>query len=202
AGEQQLQAVGEFAAIGEPAAVACLVPRRPGRLDASLVLAGAGDDVDGPEKGAGAVEGGTWPADHLDPLNQVDIEGEVGPYRRLVVDVVVEPVAVDEQQHAAVVVAGAAEPPDSQVLIVAVVDYGKAPDTAEDVGEGAVTVLFDVVGGDDADRRRGVRHLLVVPAGAVHGGHFDVHELFDTHGLNADCSSFIHRFFCRCLGQR
>ena len=141
--------------------------------------AALGDDVDHGEEGAVAVDRGCRAADDLDALEGRRIHPELGADLGLAEDVVVDAVAVDEQQDAAVVVAGLAEATDAQQAEVAVVADVHAADAAEDVGQRPVAEAGDLVSGDERHRRRRLGHRLQALGGAVDLSGVESHELLE-----------------------
>ena len=135
--------------------------------------------VDDREERAGAVERRAGSADDLDAIDERQIDRELVADERLVVDVVVVAVAVDQHQHAVVVVARPAEPAHADVGVVAVVGHVEAAHAAQGVGERAPAERPDVLGGDDRHRRRRFGHPLLAPRGAEHGAHLDRHQVLE-----------------------
>ena len=133
-------------AVGEPPAARDPRHRRPERpgihvdRDAVERRAAARDHVDDGEERARPVERRGRPADDFDAIEHRHVDAEVGADRRLIVHIVVDAVAVDEQQDARVVVAGARESADADVAVVAVVRDVEPADRAQDVGERPVPV--------------------------------------------------------------
>src|SRR3990167_5739963 len=139
-------------ALGVHGAPAALEPRaalaahldtgaRASELDPIL-----GDDVDHAEEGIGAVDGGTGAGQKFDALNQIDIDGEVGPNSGLVKDIVVVAYPVDEQENAGVVVARRGEAAHAQVVVAAVVAGVEPAHAVQNVCQRAVAEGTDVLG--------------------------------------------------------
>ena len=78
---------------------------------------------------------------------------ELGADLRLPEHVVIDPVAVDQEQDPAVVVAGLAEAAGSDQAEVAIVGHVETSHPTQDLGERAVAVPPDVFGGDERYRR-------------------------------------------------
>src|ERR1700721_2493949 len=85
-----------------------------------------GHDVDDPQECTGHVKRRVRTPNHLHPVDQIDVNWEVRPGRRLVIHVVVDAVAIHQQQESAVVGAGTAETTNPNVAVVAVVTYVEA----------------------------------------------------------------------------
>jgi hypothetical protein len=116
--------------------------------------------------------------DHLDPADEVDVEDEVRPDPDGVVDIVIDPVAIDQDEETAVVVTRAAEPPESNIGVVPVIRDVKSPHAPQDVCEGSISVFPDLVGSDDAHRCRRLALLLFELRSPVY---LDSHEVLDAH---------------------
>ena len=132
------------------------------QLGALQLPSGPGDHVHDREEGVGAVDGGGGAADDLHPVNGVHGDDRFGADAGLIVDIVVDPVSVLEQEDAGVVISGTPEPPDADIAVVAVVGGEEPADAAQDIGEGAVAVTLDLLGADDGDGGGGFGGLLFV----------------------------------------
>ena len=118
------------------------------------------DHVHHGEERAVAVERRCRAADDFHALECGRIETELRADFRLAEHVVVDAMAVDEQENAAVVVARLAEPTRTQEAEVAVVAHVQTAHAMENVGERAVAVTSDVLCGDERHRRGGLGHRL------------------------------------------
>src|SRR3984893_2932057 len=83
-------------------------------------------DVDDPKEGAGHVKRRVRAPNHFHPIDQIDVNWKVRPDRGLVIHVVVDAVAIHQQQESAVVVAWTTETTNPNVAIVAVVTHVEA----------------------------------------------------------------------------
>src|SRR5690349_19534716 len=90
------------------------------------VAAAFGDDVHHSEEGIGPVERRSRTANYLDALYQADVEHEFRAEHGTVVDVVIDAMAVDEEQHFGAVVARVGKPADSEVGVITVVIHKQA----------------------------------------------------------------------------
>ena len=166
-GEHHLGARLGLGAVGE-APRRGVVARRPrGRLEAVQAGAAARDDVDDREEGARAVDRRAGAADHLHPLDVVDVEEAVGADQDALVDVVVEAVAVDQEERPHDVVARTLEATHPDEGVIAVVRGVEAAHAPQDLAQGRVAVQADLLRRDDAHRGGGGGHLLLVLRGAV-----------------------------------
>jgi hypothetical protein len=133
---------------GRLAPLATEAPGLDERLHALRVATGHGHDVDDGEERVAAVEGGSRAADHLDVVDRFEIDPEVLAEIRLLVEVVVVRVSVDEQQDAVVEVVRTEKSPDADVVVVAIAAHIEAGDRAQDLRESAVSEAIDLVPGD------------------------------------------------------
>ncbi len=117
-------------------------------------VARPGDHVDHGEERAVAVERRGGPADDLHALEVGRVEPELGADLRLAEHVVVDAVAVDEQQDPAVVVARLAEAARADEAEVAIVGDVDPADAAQNVGQRPVAVAVDLLRGDERHRGR------------------------------------------------
>ena len=181
AGEEHAESVSVLLAETDPAVGGLEPPDRSGKLHPLQVARLPGDDVHHAEEGIGPVERRTRPADHLDTLDKIDVDRELGADRSGFENVVVDPVPVHQEQHAGVQVPGAIEAAHPEIVVIAVVGDVDPPYAAQGVGEGTVAVLLDLFGGHDAHRGGRFRHLLFEPRRADHGRHLNAHQFLDTH---------------------
>ena len=92
-----------------------------------------GDDVDDTKERTRAVQRRARATDDFDPLDQVDVEGKFRADQCTAEDIVIESVAVDEEQHAGVVIAGTRKAAHPKEAVIAVVGDVKAANTAQHV---------------------------------------------------------------------
>jgi hypothetical protein len=133
-----------------------------GQLGALELLSGPGDHVHHREEGAGAVNGGGGAADDLHPVDGVHGDDGLGADAGLIVDIVVDPVAVLEEKDPGVIVSGTPEAPDADVAVVPVVSGEEPTDAAQDLGQVPIPVALDLLGADDGDGGGGFGGLLFV----------------------------------------
>jgi hypothetical protein len=88
-------------------------------------------------------------------------------------------VAVDQEEDPGVEVARLGKPTNPEVGIVPIVRYVQAGHRPQDVRRAPIPVLLDIVGGGDANRRRGLGHFLLILGGAKDRIYFDIHQLLD-----------------------
>jgi hypothetical protein len=82
-------------------------------------------------------------------VHDVEVDDAVGADVGHVVDRIVHPVSVHQQQHAGVEILRACEAAGADVFVAAVVMDVEAAQAAQHLAEGAPAVLADVVLGDD-----------------------------------------------------
>ncbi len=148
--------------------------------DGRAVDGGAGlrDDVHHREERAVAVERRRRAADDLHAFERGRIETELRADFRLAEDVVVDAMAVDQEQNPAVVVARLAEPARAEEAEIAIVAHVHAAHTLQDVGKRPVAVTGDVLGGDERDRCRRFGHRLAALRRAEDAAGVEAHEIF------------------------
>src|SRR5690606_18580897 len=164
---EHLDAVGEAIAIGDPAAIGLPAADLRGGLDSANVASTLRDDVDDAEERIRPVERGARSPDHLDPVDEVDVDERLRPDARLVVDAVVEAMAVHEEEDAGVEVARPIEAADAQIVVVAIVGHEEAGHALEDLGERPMSVAADLLRGHDRDERGRLGGLLLELRDAV-----------------------------------
>ena len=172
---QPVAAVGIHGAHRQARLGTALAARFHSHLGPGQLVPVARDDVDHAKESVGPVHRRARPGDKLHPLDQVQIYREVGANAGLVVDVVVEPHPVDQQQHARVVVARRGKAPGAEVVVGAVVRHIQPAHAGQHLCQRAVAKKTDVLGSDHADGRRSFQRGLCVAAG---GGHLHLHQLF------------------------
>src|SRR5580700_11376150 len=127
-------------AVGDGRGVGAVTGDSSGSGHALRVANPLGYDVDDPQEGAGHVKRRVRAPNHFHPVDQIDVNWKVRPDRGLVIHVVVDAVAIHQQQESAVVVAWTTEATNPNVAIVAVVIHVEARHMPQHVGQGAVTV--------------------------------------------------------------
>lgn len=147
------------------------------QVAAGLLRRGLGDDVDHAEHGAAAIEGRARPAHDLDTLHRFEVECHLVVDARGIVEVLVQPLAVEEDEHPRVVVGGPREATDADVAIVAIRARVEAADVVERLGQGAIAEGANLFGGDHGDRRGGFAGFLAVPG---RGLDLDREQLFES----------------------
>jgi len=115
-------------------------------------LSPPGDDVEDREERIAAIEGRDWPANNFDPLDQIDVDRELRPEHGFIVNIVVEPMSVDQQQDSGVEVAWPRKSPHPQAAVVAVIGDEETTHRLQNVGQCAVSILLDLIGGDHGNR--------------------------------------------------
>ena len=106
-----------------------------------------------------------WPSESLmvlkssrsssNAFDEVDVDRRLAADERHVVQVLVDAVAVDQQQHPGVVVARGEEATHAEVAVRAVVHHVEAAHGAQRVGQRAMAQRPDLGGGDHRDGTRG-----------------------------------------------
>jgi hypothetical protein len=129
-------------------------------FDAVDLLRCSSDDVDHAKQRIAAVDRRAGSAYDLDPFDQIDIDQLLATDVGRVVNGVVGPLAVDQQQHARVVVLRSGEAARPDIVVGTVAMDVKAWHAADRFGHGAPPVLLDVFAADDGYRRRGCRDSL------------------------------------------
>src|SRR5581483_2533547 len=111
---------------------------------------------------------GNGAADYLHALDEVNIQRELGPSHGLVVNVVVEAMSVDQQENTSIEIPRPIQAAYADKTVVTVIRHIESTDGSEDVGEGSIPVLLDLISRNYRDRGRGFFCALQVPGGAVH----------------------------------
>jgi hypothetical protein len=130
-----------------------------------------------PKKAFGPIEGRARAANELDPIDELDVERELGADVRLVVDGIVHAMPVDQDQDSRVVVAGTLEAADADVAVVAIVRHVEARGGPDNLGEGPIAVERDIARGHDRYGRGRVGDLLQELRRAKDGLHLNLHEV-------------------------
>ena len=123
------------------------------------------------------------PAHDFNAVHQVHVQREFAAVERLVVNRIVEAMAVDKHQHPATIIAGAADAPHADVGVAAVISDVEAAHAPKHVGQRLVAELLDVVGRHDAHRRGRLRGLLLALGGGIDGAHLHLHEFLEAELL-------------------
>src|SRR5437870_9314167 len=149
-----------FAAIRNPPFVGFEACRFKRKFPAIQLLCLAGNHIYDRKEGAGPVQRRTGTADHFHSFNQVHVQRELCSQHGLFVNIVVDSVAVDQQEHPAVIrfrAVNASHPGIDKVAVVGDIETAHA---TRNVSKGAVTVFLDLVSGDYCDRGGSVGDLL------------------------------------------
>jgi hypothetical protein len=176
-GQQHFQSVVQRAAEGRPAPVSFGAGDRAGDFQAANIPPPFGGDADHAEKGVVAVErrGGAG-RQELDPFDQIHVHDEIGVHRRHIVNVVVDPIAIYQEQQMIVVIAGTAKPAHAHAAVAAIVAQVNAGEAPQDVGQGSVALGFDVLGRDHRHRRGCFAGLLPELGSRIH---LHLHQFFE-----------------------
>ena len=113
----------------------------------------ARDHVDHPQKSVVAIEHRSWSANDLNPVDQIRIQNKFRPDESTIRKIIVDAVAIDQDQNAAVEIP-AIKASDADEGIISIVGHVQSPRTLEDVSQSAVAVLFHLICGDNRDGRR------------------------------------------------
>src|SRR5207244_3771035 len=141
-----------FAAIRNPPFVGFEACRFKRKFPAIQLLCLAGNHIYDRKEGAGPVQRRTGATNDFHSINQIHIQRELCPQHGLFVNVVVDPMAVDQQEHPAVIrfrAVNASHPGIGKVAVVGDIETAHA---TQNVSKGAVTVFLDLVSGDYCDR--------------------------------------------------
>src|SRR6185437_12147911 len=174
--QHELHAVGELFANRRAAGIAVETAVGGRGFHAVDLFALARNDIDNAEKGVVAVEHRARAANDFHAVDQVEIQDESGVDERAVVQVVIDAMAVHQEQNAAVEIAEV-HAARAEKLIVAVVGNVKALDTFEQIAERPPAVTLDLIGGDDGGGGWGFGGFLCELRRAEH--HRDVHQVGD-----------------------
>ena len=130
AGKKQFQTIIKLIAVADAALVGAVTGHLARHAHLWQIPPSFCNDVDDPQEGAGDIKGGIRPADDFDAVNQVDVNRELRSNQSRVENVIVEPVAVNQQGDAIVVVSRKSIAAHSQVAIIPVVSDIKAADVS------------------------------------------------------------------------
>src|SRR3989454_1867503 len=126
-------------------------------------------------------------------FNQVHVQRELCSQHGLFVNIVVDSVAVDQQEHPAVIrfrAVNASHPGIGKVAVVGDIETAHAP---QNVSKGAVTVFLDLVSGDYCDRGGSVGDLLYMSGCGVNR---DICQLFQA-GFAEVLRLLLRKEICR-----
>src|SRR5579864_2318648 len=104
-----------------------------------------GNHIDHGKECAGSIQRTAGTSDDFDAVNQIDIELKLAADERAVIDVVVEAMPIEQHQDARVIVSRPGKSTHANIAIIAIVGDIKSPHAAQDVGQGAITTLVDLV---------------------------------------------------------
>src|SRR6188474_2082122 len=118
--EEDAHVVRVVVAVAHPSMPGLEVAQGARDLRPAHLLGAARNHVDHREEGTGAIERRAGTSDDLETFDQRDIEGKLAADESAAKHVVVQPMAVDEQEDARVVVARTREAADADVAVVPV----------------------------------------------------------------------------------
>ena len=177
-GDEHFHPIGHSGSIGQTTPVGVVRTRLTGRLDAADLLRPFRQDIDHSENRVVPIERGPRSADDLDPVDQVHVEDEIVHDGRRVVQRVVHPMSVQEQQDSSAEIPRSTESANADEAVrpgIGHVETGRAP---QKVAERAPAVGPDVLSGEHRHRRRRLRCLLFALRCRSDGYG---HQLFETH---------------------
>ena len=182
-----------FAAIRNPPFVGFEACRFKRKFPAIQLLCLAGNHIYDSKKGTRSVQRGTGATNDFHSINQIHIQRELCPQHGLFVNVVVDPMAVDQQEHPAVIrfrAVNASHPGIGKVAVVGDIETAHA---TQNVSKGAVTVFLDLVSGDYCDRGGSVGDLLYMSRCGVNR---DICQLFQA-GFAEVLRLLLRKEICR-----
>src|SRR5439155_380438 len=182
-----------FAAIRNPPFVGFEACRFKRKFPAIQLLCLAGNHIHDSKKGTRSVQRGTGATNDFHSINQIHIQRELCPQHGLFVNVVVDPMAVDQQEHPAVIrfrTVNASHPGIGKVAVVGDIETAHA---TQNVSKGAVTVFLDLVSGDYCDRGGSVGDLLYMSRCGVNR---DICQLFQA-GFAEVLRLLLRKEICR-----
>ena len=97
AGKKQFQAIVKLFAVADAALVRAVTGRLACHAHIWQIPPPFCNDVDDPQEGAGDIQGRIRPSDDFDAVNQIDVNRELRSNQSPVVNVIVEPVAINQQ---------------------------------------------------------------------------------------------------------
>jgi hypothetical protein len=93
-------------------------------------------------------------ADDLDIINRIHVESQLRSRQRGIVEIVVQNVAIQQEENTIVVVAGDAEAANPDVGVIPVVGSVKARNASQRFIQGSIPETPDVFGRNDGNRGR------------------------------------------------
>ena len=148
-------------------------------LGAHQVAAGFWNHVYSAVEGAAAVNGGPGAADKLDAIHHFEIEDEIGADGAGLIDRVVHPVPVEEDERAGIVVVGAGEAAIADVVVETIVADVESRRGSKRVGQRAPAVIANVVGGENGDPGRCLTNGLLILRHSGDGFDRQLHKLLE-----------------------
>jgi len=100
-------------------------------------------------------------ADRFDAIDQIEVHRKLRVDIRPVVDVLVQPVSIDLNQHAAVVRSWAHEASGRDAAVVSIVGGEESRDASQHLGARAVAMFPNFIASDEGDERRRFGYLLL-----------------------------------------
>ena len=124
-------------------------------VEALEVLRALGHDVDDAQHGLRAVQDRARPQDHLDVIDELERNARPTPEVRRAAPLLVDRVAVDEQEHVVAVIASQEHAARANLAVVEVVlrDHAEGQEV-DGLGERLDTVATELLGGDGRSGRR------------------------------------------------
>src|SRR5580698_10009928 len=154
-------------AISRSAFVSAKASSLKGKFPIFDLLGTAGDDVDDGKKRIRAIEGRTGAKNNLHPFDHVYVDQEFISHHGLAKNVVINAMAVNQNQDAAVPVPQPAKSAYSDKGVIAIIGDIKAGHAAQNVSQIAIAIFLNFIGGNDGYRGGRVVHALHVLRGAV-----------------------------------
>src|SRR5713101_386503 len=138
------------------------------------------DDVDNRGESSCSVNRRVRSPNDLDALNQIDIDREFCTHISSVENVVVYPMAIEQEENACVVVPGPREPSYSHVGVVSVVNYVEAANTAQYIRQRPIAVFLYFFCGNYGHRDGRVGSFLQELRRTVDCVHLEFRKFFNT----------------------
>src|SRR5262249_7271345 len=149
-------------AVREAAFVGFIAADLGGKFSTLQIATAFGDDINRAEKGVGAIEGGARTSNDFYSIDQINIERRFRADGSLIINVIIQPVTINQQQDARVVVPWPIETAHTNIIIVAVRGDIDAVDALKDVRQGAISIFLDFISSDDGNGRRSLSDLLSI----------------------------------------
>src|SRR3990167_997574 len=120
------------------------------------------DDIYDAKECARAIHSRSGAWNEFDPINEVDIDGEVGTDTCLIVEIVIEPNTVDQKQDPGVVIPGRRKTTSSEVVVRTVIGDIQAAHATEDISQCPIAEQADVIRSHHTHSRRCLQDRLLV----------------------------------------